>query len=171
MKLKATLAVVAYAATVVLANWMTTKFGLVPVGFGLVATAGTYAAGLSFGARDLAQNYAGQRAALFAVLAGAVLSAVVAAPQIAVASGVAFLLSELLDYAIYTPLRRRGATGRAIVVSNTAGTIVDTFVFLGIAGFPITTTVVLGQIVGKAWMTLLAVAVWGGVRAVSRNRK
>lgn len=168
---KAALACVIYCGTVVLANWLTSHFGFVAVGFGLSATAGTYAAGLSFGARDLAQNYAGRRAALGAVAVGAVLSTILAVPQIAVASGVAFLLSELLDYAIYTPLRARNATATAIVASNTAGAILDTFVFLGIAGFPITGAVVAGQLVGKAWMTLFAVLAWEVARAVSRHRK
>ena len=150
---------------------MTTHFGLVPVGFGLVATAGTYAAGISLGARDLAQNYAGKWATIAAVLVGAGISVVVAAPQIAVASGVAFLLSELLDFAVYTPLKERGATASAIGASNLVGAVIDTFVFLTIAGFPVTSTVVLGQLVGKAWMTIAAIAVWSAFRAVSRNRK
>lgn len=39
------IAVTAYLATIVVANWLTAEYGFVPVGLGLLATAGTYAAG------------------------------------------------------------------------------------------------------------------------------
>ena len=48
-----------------------------------------------------------------AVFIGALLSALVAPPALVIASGVAFLLSELADLAVYTPLARRG-----LVVDN-----------------------------------------------------
>lgn len=170
IRVKANLALLSYVSTIVLANWLTTTFGLVPVGFGLLATAGTYAAGLSFGLRDLCQTYAGKTATFVAVVLGALISGIVAAPQIAVASAVAFLVSESFDFAIYTPLRAKGATATAIVASNTAGSIIDTLLFLAIAGFPVTLQIITGQMVGKGWMTLLAVLTWKVCRAVSSNR-
>jgi uncharacterized PurR-regulated membrane protein YhhQ (DUF165 family) len=159
-----------YAGTIVLANWLTSRFGLVAVGFGLSATAGTYAAGLSLGARDMAQTFAGKAAVLAAVIAGAFLSAILANPQIALASGIAFLFSELLDFSIYVPLKKRKSTGWAIAGSNAAGAVLDTLLFLWIAGFPLTQSGVAGQLVGKAWMTFLALVVWRCADVVSRNR-
>jgi hypothetical protein len=41
MKLKMT-AALGFIATILAANYVTTEYGMVPVGFGLVATAGTY---------------------------------------------------------------------------------------------------------------------------------
>jgi uncharacterized PurR-regulated membrane protein YhhQ (DUF165 family) len=84
---------------------------MVPVGFGLVATAGTYFAGLAFVLRDSVQDAGGRRLVLTLIIAGALLSYLVSDPFIALASGVAFLVSETVDMGIYTPLRKRGYFG------------------------------------------------------------
>lgn len=146
----------AFLACILAANFATTRFGMIPVGFGMVATAGTYLAGLSFILRDGLQDLAGRRVTLGVIIAGAVLSYLVSDPFIALASGVAFLLSEVTDQAIYSPLRRRGYI-RAAVASNVVGTLVDTLAFLWIAGFPIIAGAP-GQVVGKLTLTALAVA-------------
>ena len=164
-----TFAVLAYLATIVLANWLTATYGLVPVGFGLVATAGTYAAGFAFVARDAVQDAAG-RAWVFAALAvGAVLSWWLSTPALAVASAVAFGVSELADMAVYTPLRRKGYV-RAAVASNLVGSVVDTLLFLWLAGFGLAPLVVAGQLVGKAWVTVAVVVLVVIARAVLRHR-
>lgn len=148
----------AFLGCIVAANVVTTHYGLVPLGFGLVTTAGTFFAGLTFALRDELQETGGRRWVVALILAGAVLSYVLSAPFIAVASGVAFLLSELADFAVYTPLRRRGYVTAAIA-SNVVGAVVDTFLFLSIAGFPVTVETVTGQIIGKVGITLVFVAV------------
>lgn len=151
-------AVAAYVSTVLVANWATDRYGLVGVGFGLVTTAGTYAAGLALGIRDAVQDLLGRYGVLAAIALGALLSYLVASPAIATASGIAFAVAEMADLAIYTPLRRRGFT-RAVLASNAVGAIVDTFLFLQIAGSPLTGQVVAGQLVGKGWATLAFLAV------------
>ena len=149
-----------FVATVVAANVLTSRFGFVPVGFGLTATAGTYAAGLALALRDSTQDGLGRVAVLVLVVIGAGLSALLADPMIALASGVAFLLSELVDFAVYTPLRARARVGDrrwslAVVASNLAGAVVDTVVFVGIAfGTAVIWPAMPGQLVGKAWSTL-----------------
>jgi queuosine precursor transporter len=116
------------------------------------------------------QDTAGRRWAVLALLAGAGLSWVVASPQLALASAVAFGLSELADMAIYTPLRKRGYV-RAAIASNLVGSVVDTVVFLWLAGFGLAPLIVAGQLVGKAWVTVAAVGVVVVIRAVVRNRR
>ncbi len=101
-----------YILTIFAANWAISRFGAVPVGFGLMAPAGVYFAGLAFTLRDLTQESLGRRWTVVAILAGAVLSAVVS-PTFALASGTAFLFSELADFAVYTPLRAPLAWSRA----------------------------------------------------------
>lgn len=162
---------VALLGTIVLANWLTTEYGFVSVGFGLVATAGTYAAGLALGLRDLLQDTGGRWWVLGTILAGGVVSYLIADPFIALASAVAFTVSELADMAVYSPLRSRNWTG-AVVASNLVGAVVDTAIFIGIAfGAAMIQGSMLGQIVGKAWATLaLLVVVWG-CRAVSVRRR
>lgn len=158
MKLKAVIVVIAFVSTIVLANWLTANYGLIPVGFGLLATAGTYAAGMSFVVRDLVHEYGGATVAVAAIVLGALMSWVLSSPQLAIASGVTFLVAELLDLAVYVPLRERGLV-RAAVASNVIGFTADTFLFLYLAGFAITGPVIAGQLLAKVCMTALGVAV------------
>lgn len=177
----------AFLACILAANYVTTEQGMVPVGFGLAATAGTYFAGLSFVLRDALQDairagmtregrgwwgipmtrhpsdMAVSARVMAVIVLGAGLSYFVSDPFIALASGVAFLLSEFADLAVYTPLRRRGYV-RAAVASNVVGALVDTFLFLWIAGFPIAGAWQ-GQIVGKLAVTLVVVLGVAGSRA------
>lgn len=144
-----------YIATIFGANWAIATFGLVPVGFGLLAPAGVYFAGLAFTMRDLTQEGLGRAWTFGAILVGAALSALVS-PQFAVASGAAFLVSEGLDFAVYTPLRARHWLG-AVALSNTVGLVADSVLFLLLAFGSL--EFLAGQVVGKAWMTALAVGV------------
>jgi queuosine precursor transporter len=158
---------VGFLGCILAANVITTRLGMVPVGFGLVATAGTYFAGLTFVLRDALQDVAGKRWTLAVIGAGAVLSFAVADPFIALASAVAFALAELADLAVYTPLRKRGYV-RAAVASNIVGAFVDTVVFLSIAGFPVMAALP-GQMVGKLLITAAAVAAVVAFRASRRQ--
>lgn len=160
----------AYVATIVVANWLTGHFGLVPAGFALLVTAGTYVAGLALGLRDVLQDRAGVLWVVGGIVAGTAASFVAGTPEIAAASGVAFLLSELIDLAVYTPLRRRGWR-RALIVSNLVGSVADTLVFLWLAGFPITTQSTVGQLLVKAvWCTAVVLVVREAARrAVPRK--
>jgi uncharacterized PurR-regulated membrane protein YhhQ (DUF165 family) len=155
-----------FLACILAANYVTTEYGMVPVGFGLVATAGTYFAGLSFVLRDSLQDSAGKAWTLAVIAVGAALSFLVAAPFIALASAVAFGLAEVSDLLVYTPLRKRGYV-RAAVASNVVGSFVDTVAFLAIAGFPM--AALPGQMVGKLAVTFAAVGLVVIVRAVSRQ--
>lgn len=159
-----------FLAAIIAANWATSTLGMVPVGFGLSATAGTYLAGLTFVLRDTLQDLLGKVAVIGLIIVGALLSAVLANPAIALASGVAFLVSELADLVVYTPLRRRGYV-RAAVASNVIGSFIDTVLFLAIAGFPIWSAVP-GQMLAKLTITAVAVLLVVGVRrAVLREPK
>lgn len=144
----------AYIAAVVAANVATSVFHLVPVWPGMLAVAGTYAAGLALLFRDIAQDAAGRWPVCGAIVAAAAISAATAGWSLALASGAAFAVGEGLDMAVYTPLRRRGWT-LAVVASNIVGGIVDTVVFLSLApGIPLDRSTVLGQLVGKLlWAT------------------
>ena len=145
-------AVAVYIAIIVLANWLITEFGAVNVGFGLMAPAAVYAAGAAFTARDIVQDLLGKWWVCGAIVVGAVLSAVYASTtRIAVASGTAFLVSEFLDFAVYTPLREKNWPV-AVVASNVVGLVCDSILFLWIAfgNFDF----LAGQIVGKTWVTL-----------------
>lgn len=167
MNTRGVTALAAYITAIVAANWLTTHYGLIPMGFGLTATAGTYAAGLALLLRDVVQDVCGWRWVLAGIATGAVLTAVTS-PALALASATAFLLAELLDTAVYTPLRDRG-WARAALASGIVGAAVDTYAFLALAGFPITAQSVGGQLVGKAlWATAIPVFAVLAVRQVRR---
>src|SRR5690606_3649154 len=70
------------------------------------------------------------------------------------ASVAAFLLSELADFAVYTPLQRRGLI-RAVIISSLVGLAVDSVVFLYLAFGSL--DYLAGQVIGKAWMVLLSI--------------
>lgn len=163
-------ALAGFIGTVVLANVLTTHYGFIPVGFGYMATAGTLVVGVTLVMRDLVQDGLGRRWVLVAIVAGAAISFAMSAPFIALASVAAFLVSELVDFAIYTPMRKRSKFGDkrwtlAVVLSNLAGAILDTVIFLWIAfGAAAIIPALPGQLVGKAWATLMFLAIGWVVR-------
>ena len=155
-----------FIACVPAANWLIGNVGtvcvpqgpcLIPVApFGITAPSGVLMIGLALVLRDLVQRRLGKSWTLGAILVGAALSGLVAPPALVLASAVAFLLSELADFAVYTPLQKRGL-GRAVVLSSLAGLCVDSVVFLYLAFGSL--DYLAGQIIGKAWMVLLSIPV------------
>jgi len=91
---------------------------------------------VAFLVTDLTNRRLGPGPARRVVLAGfalaVVLSAYLATPRIAIASGSAFLLAQLLDVQVFDRLRR-GAWWRAPLVSSGLASVVDTALFFGIA--------------------------------------
>ncbi|MGI9511983.1 MAG: queuosine precursor transporter [Anderseniella sp.] len=76
---------------------------------------------------------ASARKVVFAGFAIAVLvSIILASPRIAIASGSAFLISQLMDVSIFDRLRA-GRWWRAPLVSSMIGAVVDTFIFFSFA--------------------------------------
>src|SRR5262245_14740780 len=153
---------ITYIATIFAANWAIITFGLVPVGFGLLAPAGVYFAGLAFTLRDLTQDALGRRWTWSAILIGAALSGLLSGP-LAIASGAAFLVSETADFLVYTPLYERRWLV-AVAASNLVGLGVDSALFLQLAFGSL--DFLWGQIVGKLSMTVLAIILLWGWRAV-----
>ena len=160
-----------FVGTVLAANWSLAAFGMVPVGWGLMAPAGVFSAGFAFTARDLLHETGGRRYVLVAIVTGAALSWFLEdAQRFAVASGAAFLASEGIDLLVYTPLRARGWL-RAVFASNVAGFTLDSVLFLWLAFGSL--AFLNGQLVGKGYMTLGAVAIlwaWRNRGLLSRYR-
>ena len=157
----------AFVATVYAANWALETYGIITLPLtGLAAPAGVYFAGLTFGLRDVLHELGDRRLIFVAILTGAILSYLVSDgavipggyTSIAVASGVAFGISELADYAVYAPLRERQWVAAAIA-SNIVGAVADSALFLWLAFG--TVDFIEGQIVGKVAMTVVALPlVW-----------
>jgi uncharacterized PurR-regulated membrane protein YhhQ (DUF165 family) len=165
----------AFVATVYGANWALARLGLVPVGFGLMAPAGVYFAGLAFGLRDALHELGGSRLVVAAIAVGTALSYVIEDAvqipgghvSIAVASAVAFGLSELADLCVYSPLRQRHWTA-AVLASGAAGAVVDSGLFLWLAFGSLEN--ITGLLLGKAYMIALALpVVWWARRSRSET--
>lgn len=158
-----------YVGAIVLSNWLIVHVGipagpgthLTPVGFGLLAPSGVWAAAVSFPARDVTQRLGGRWLGVAAIAAGALVSWLVSDPHIAVASGITYLCSETADFVVYTPLQRRWFVP-AVVVSGCVAAVVDSILFLHLAGLPSGAAAVGGLVLGKVWVQLAAgPATWG----------
>jgi uncharacterized PurR-regulated membrane protein YhhQ (DUF165 family) len=78
-----------------------------------------------------------------------------------VASIAAFLLSELADLAVYAPLQRKRLV-LAVIASGVVGAAIDSAVFLWMAFGSL--DFIVGQIVGKLWMTVIAAIILMAIR-------
>jgi uncharacterized PurR-regulated membrane protein YhhQ (DUF165 family) len=154
---------VLFGLTIPAANWLIGHVGtvcppagpcLVPVAPGVMAPSGVVMIGIALVLRDLVQRRLGVSWAVGAILAGAALSAAIAPPALVVASVVAFLLSELADLAVYTPLARRRLV-LAVVLSGLVGLVIDSVAFLWLAFGSL--DFLAGQVIGKAWMIVLSI--------------
>ena len=156
-------ALLLFLASVPFANWLIQHVGtvcvpagpcLVPVAPGLMAPSGVLAAGAALVLRDVVQRCLGPAWGVGAIVLGAALSVLIAPPSLVLASGAAFLLSEFADFAVYTPLQRRGLV-LAVLASSLAGLVVDSLVFLLLAFGSL--EFLAGQVVGKAWAVLFSI--------------
>lgn len=154
---------VLFCLTVPAANWMILHVGtvckpnapcLIPVAPGLMAPSGVLLIGISFVLRDLVQRRLGVVASVAAILIGASFSGLFAPLALVTASATAFLVSELIDLAVYTPLARRRMIF-AVVASGLVALIVDSMIFLWLAFGSL--DFLAGQAVGKSWMVLLSI--------------
>ena len=145
-----------------IANWMIGHVGticvpsgpcLIPVAPGVMAPSGVLMIGAALVLRDIVQRLLGPAWAIVAIGIGACLSLLLAPPALVLASGAAFLLSELVDFAVYTPLQRRRLL-LAVIASSAVGLVVDSIVFLTLAFGSL--DYLGGQVIGKAWALLLA---------------
>ena len=151
-----------FALCIPAANWLIGHLGtqcipsgpcVVPVAPGVMAPSGVVTVGLALVLRDLVQRRLGMKVAIVGILAGTLLSALFAPPQLVLASATAFLLSESADMLVYTPLQRRRLL-LAVAASGVVGLVLDSVVFLLLAFGSL--SFLEGQIIGKAWMVLLA---------------
>lgn len=153
----------AFAATIPLANWMIANVGdcsgpvcTVPVGFGLHAPSGVLIVGLTLVLRDAIHERAGLPAVAGAVLLGALATLAVAPAPLALASLAAFVAAEAVDTGGYALFRRYGRSA-AVMASGLVGAVADSAVFLWLAFGSL--DYLPGQTVGKLYASII-VALW-----------
>ena len=153
----------AFASCVPIANWLVENVGLrcvpngpclIPVAPGFDAPSGVLMIGLALVLRDVVHRSLGVQWSLGAIALGGLLSLLTANPALVVASTIAFILSELFDFAVFVPLLKRGFM-IAVVISSTVGAIVDGAVFLLIAFGDL--AFLPGQTIGKGLMIIATI--------------
>lgn len=132
----------AMAAVVVLSNYLVqfpVDLVLDSINLKDILTWGAFTYPVAFLVTDLANRRFGPSAARMVVACGFVLAVTLsiwlATPRIAIASGSAFLVAQLLDVSIFDRLRR-SAWWHAPLVSSLLGSVIDTLLFFGIAFAP-----------------------------------
>ena len=163
MKLYAPLAA-AYVALVVLANWLASKY-LITVPFThYLAPAGVLCIGAVLVLRDWLWQLRGFWSSVALILIAGALSFVLgfalgygALVRVAVASLVAFIVSEgIFESLVFAPLRKRRFT-LGVALSASVGNLIDSLVFLALAFPAIWTTLYAGNVIGKFEMIAVGV--------------
>lgn len=159
-----------YVALIPFINWSFTWAPMIPLPGGLAFNPVTIVTGLVLVVRDFAQREVGHRV-LFAMLVALGLTVWLAGPALALASGLAFAISELIDWALFTFTKYRLST--RIWLSSLLAAPVDSVVFLWLAEsiragqFTVTNIVlsVVGKLIGAfviAWLVSRREARGGG---------
>lgn len=150
-----------FVALVILANWLASRY-TVSVGFGRTAPAGVFCIGGVLVLRDWLQQLRGLAWTMPLVYAAGLASWGIgdvagwtSLEKIAVASVVAFTISETVEAVVFTPLRKRHLT-LGVGLSATVGNALDSYVFLALAFG--SQAFFLGQFIGKSEMIALGTA-------------
>lgn len=147
--------ILVYILSIVAVNYGFTVVPLIPLPNGEMWPPMSLIVGFIFVIRDFAQREIGHKI-LLAMLVGGVLSWFMASPEVAVASVVAFAVSELMDWAVYSFTGYRFS--QRILLSSMISTPVDSVVFLGMMGlFSISNVIImtLSKIIGAVVVFLL----------------
>jgi queuosine precursor transporter len=159
---------VSYVGLVILANWLASRY-VVSVGFGKLAPAGVFCIGGVLVLRDWLQQLRGLLWTMPLVYGAGLASWAIgdaagwtSLQKIAVASVVAFTLSETAEAVVFTPIRNRRLT-LGVALSATVGNALDSFIFLALAFG--SQAFFLGQFIGKSEMIAL-----GAILTLARRR-
>lgn len=127
---------IAAMVVIVAASNFLVQFPFEHFGLGKVLTWGAFTYPVAFLVNDLTNRRFGPAAARKVVLAGFAIAVVISAwlstPRIALASGTAFLVGQMLDVTVFNRLRRQ-TWWRAPLTSTVVGSALDTAIFFGLA--------------------------------------
>ena len=159
---------VGYVGLVILANWLASRY-VVSVGFGREAPAGVFCIGGVLVLRDWLQQLRGLLWTMPLVYSAGLASWAIgdaagwtSLEKIAVASVVAFTVSETVEAVVFTPIRARNLTF-GVGLSATIGNALDSYLFLALAFG--SQAFFLGQFIGKSEMIAV-----GGLLTLWRRR-
>lgn len=156
-----------YMLSIVFANLAVAEFGLVTF-FGLTFPAGAVMIGLTFSLRDFVQREWGHKDVWYFMIATTVITILMGVTlsdlpiplwKVALASGVAFIVSEAIDWLVFYFLKKDIIW--RICISNIFSTPIDSLLFVSIAfgGFSFFSPPVYGQTIVKYVSGLLVIPV------------
>lgn len=125
--------VLVYIGLIAGVNWLFDVTPLVRLPGGEVWSPAALVVGFVFVVRDFAQRQVGHYI-LLAMLAGIAISWLMASPQLALASAVAFAVGETADWALYSWTKK--PFSQRILLSSLLGAPLDSLVFLFLIGIP-----------------------------------
>ena len=163
-----TAALVCFTAAVAVANAATFHLPLIPVGFGLSATAGTLGVGLIALYMAWLRSFRSPTLVVAAIATAAVVSCLTGSP-IGIAWGVAYLIAEAVGALSWQPLVVLGASRWRVVAGLGLASLVDTVVFVTLLRLTMPVTVP-GQLLGKASVAILTVVLAWSVLTAWRHR-
>lgn len=155
----------AYIGSIAAAGWAVTAIPALPLGSGVFIPAGVWFIAVTLTIRDLLHDRIGAWRTGVLIVIGGLITWPLAGPGLAAASFFANVTAELLDLCVYAPLKKRGKRWVAIALSNTVGLVADSIVFIYLAQDVFRSygldpgKLLIGQIIGKAAVTAVAVVV------------
>jgi queuosine precursor transporter len=169
----------AYVTSIMLGNILVVYLGLVNL-FGLTFPAGAILIGITFSTRDFAQRYWGHKIWYFMILSAILTSLMslilpntlpVSASVVAVASIIAFIVSEAIDWLVYTLTHTK--LEYRVIISNLFSIPLDSILFVGICfgTFDLFSPPVYGQAIVKYLSGLLIIPIILITRRLSKNVK
>jgi uncharacterized PurR-regulated membrane protein YhhQ (DUF165 family) len=141
-----------YIGLAVLANWLASRY-VWSVGFGYVAPGGVFAIGGVLVLRDWINQLRPRASVVLIPVASAISYGIGEAAgwsslqKIALASVAAFVISEGVEWLVFTPIRKRSLT-LGVALSGSVGIALDSYVFLTLAFGSL--AFFDGQMIGKA---------------------
>ncbi|MGI9463679.1 MAG: queuosine precursor transporter [Aestuariivirgaceae bacterium] len=130
----------AMAVIVIASNFLVqypVNYTIGPLVLSDLLTWGAFTYPVAFLVTDLCNRRFGPKTARLVVMIGFVLAVVlsvfVATPRIALASGSAFIVAQLLDISIFDRLRHRARWWHAPLASSVLGSVLDTMLFFSLA--------------------------------------
>lgn len=161
-------------------NWAMSNIGMyngpsaprtLPIGWGMGAPSGVVLIGLMLTIRDGLHERIQPSGMAAVIFIASVVSAVVAPPAIALASGATLAVAETADALVYQRLRRQGRMWAA-AASNLVSSVVDSVLFLLIA-FGLQTAIEgsWALTVGKLEASLVTLVIFALVTSLLRPRR
>lgn len=132
-KIIGNLSFIGFLAAIPFANWWLTQNGMWDApALGPIPSA-VWVVAFTFVLRDIVQITLGKKIAWIAIIIGTIFSLMIATPEFALASGVAFAVSETFDAGVFTPLANRGRFVLGVILSGVVGGAIDSLLFVRIA--------------------------------------